>query len=1055
MKWLLTMVSNPVHRYLVIAAVACSAVAPVAARGVSGYITTSYVEGDVKLVYNNEASDIYVAADESPTVLRCVKDLAADIERVTGKRPTIKNSPSELSAHAIIVGTLNSTLIEDLVSSGKIDVAEVEGEWETFQIQTVENPVTGADMALVIAGSDRRGAVYGMYDVSENIGVSPWYWFADVTPMTQTNLVAAGGTSHRESPSVKFRAIFINDEDWGIRPWSVNTYAKADGGTGLGPTTYRRVFELLLRLKANHIWPAMHKNATPFNYYPENRLVADTFGIVMGSTHIEPLLRNCTAGTEWATEGSGAFNYQTNASNVYSFWEKRIIENGKYENVYTMGKRGSDDQAMPEGGSTSEKVAILEKIFADQRKILSEHVNNDLSKVPQIFVPYKEVLSLYYAGVKVPEDIIIGWVDDNHGYIRSLSNAAEQARSGGSGVYYHISYWGSPADYLWLCSTPPSLVWAEMNKAWEYKARKVWVVNVGDIKPAEIGTEMFLSMAWNVSSCKADNAKERMQHIAERDFGASDASEIADILEEYFRLGYARKPEHMNATLFSIANYGDEAQKRLDAYAALEQRATAVYTTLASDLKPAFYQMVLYPLRGAMLMNQKFIYAQKSTFYEGQRRASAASYGSMASEAFSAIQTETSYYNRTMSGGKWNRMMSYNPRGLAVFNAPSVSTYRGSGGATLNTYCEGGSSTSIPSLSGYNQDSAYIDLYSTGSGTVEWSAVPSDAWILLSRSSGTFDGDTRVWVSVNWDTAPTGDNVSGNITFTGAGGTKTVEVPVFNPESPPRNDVTGFVESNGYISMEAEHFSRVTDRQSAGWRTVGGLGRTGDGVMVLPTTLAAITSANALESNSPCMEYDFYNFSTGNATIRLYALPNQSVGRDEDMRYAVAFDNEAPRIVDISGTWSDNVLRAAQIGDTRISLSTKGQHVLKVWMVDPGLVLDKIVVDFGGVKESYFGPPESFSKQIPVAEHRTRTSGRRSVQPRIIHSGKGVVLYNPTGRSCAVSIFNALGALVGRREIPAAGLTRVRTRPLATGLYFYHVSWNEGELHGKFIINMR
>ncbi|MBN1127847.1 MAG: glycosyl hydrolase 115 family protein, partial [Chitinispirillaceae bacterium] len=714
-------------RYLVtVLVVAGLSVSSVPARGVSEYVKTSYAAGDVKLVYDNAASDIYVAANEPLPVLRCVKDLAADIQRVTGKLPAIKNATSGLTSHAIIVGTLdNSALLRSLVSEGKINVTQVQKQWETFQIQTVANPVAGVDMALVIAGSDPRGAVYGMYDLSENSGVSPWYWFADVAPMVQSALVVSAGTYRKGPPSVKSRAIFINDEDWGIRPWSVNTFASADGGTGLGPTTYRRVFELLLRLKANHIWPAMHQQATPFNYYPANKLVADTFGIVMGSSHIEPLLRNCTAGTEWATDGVGEFNYQTNAANVYSFWEKRVIANGKYENVYTMGKRGSDDQAMPEGGTTAEKVAILQKIFADQRKILQTHVSTDLPKVPQIFIPYKEVLSLYYAGLVVPDDITIGWVDDNHGYIRSLSNAAEQARSGGSGVYYHLSYWGSPADYLWLCSTPPSLAWAEMNKAWEYKARKVWIVNVGDIKPHEIGTEMFLNMAWDVPACSAGNVKGRMRRIAERDFGSSAAPEIADILEKYFRLGYARKPEHMNAILFSIANYGDEAQKRLDDYAALEQRATVVYNTLPSELKPAFYQMVLYSLRGAMLMNQKFIYAQKSTFYEGQRRASAALYGSLATQAYRSIQTETSYYNQTMSGGKWNRMMSYNPRGQAVFNAPTVSTYTGSGGATLNVYGEGGSATTLPSMSGYNRDSAYIDLYSTGPGTITWSAAPS------------------------------------------------------------------------------------------------------------------------------------------------------------------------------------------------------------------------------------------------------------------------------------------------------------------------------------------
>jgi hypothetical protein len=1019
------------------------------ARGVSQYIKTVYGSGDVKLVYDNEVADIYLAPNEPVQVKRCVKDLAADIQRITGKLPLIKNSTSELSAHAIFVGTIdNSDVIKNLVSENKLDVSKVKGLWETFQIQTVANPASGVEMGLVIVGSDNRGAIYGMYDVSENIGVSPWYWFADVAPETQKNLVVSSGTYRQGPPSVKYRAIFINDEDWGIQPWSYKTYAPGDGGNGLGPTTYRRVFELLLRLKANHIWPAMHRDRTPFNYYPANKFVADTFGIIMGSSHIEPLLRNCTTNGEWAKEGVGEFNYQTNATNVYKFWEKRVIENGKFENVYTLGKRGAEDQAMPEGGTTAQKVSILSQVISDQRKILSEHVTTDLLKVPQIFVPYKEVLDLYYAGLKVPDDVTIGWVDDNQGYIRALPDATERARSGGNGIYYHISYWGWKDTYLWVTSIPPSLVWEEMNKAWEYEARKAWIINVGDIKPAEISMEMFLDMAWDVTQYNAKNVKERMQQIIERDYGKTIAAEITDIMNTYYHLNYARKPEVMDETLlvpnFSFDNYGDEGQQRIDQYVALEKRATAVYNSLPANLKDAFYQMVLYQVRCSMLQNQKIIYMLKSKAYQTQNRASAASYGTLAKTAYSAISTETAFYNNTMANGKWKNMMNSQPMAYgSVFSAPSVSTFSGTGAANLNVRCEGGSASTLPSISGYNRDSVFVDLYSNGSGTVSWTATPSASWIKLSKTSGTFNGDTRIWVSLDWTSVPVGALISGSISFSGAGTTKTVSVPVFNPGSPARDKVTGFVESNGYVSMEAEHFSRTVDRKAA-WQVVKDLGRSGDGVMVLPTTLAPITTASTIQSSSPQMEFDFYAFSTGNATVQVYCLPNQSVDRAETIRYAIAADNGTPSLVNVGTStngnqWINNVNSGSAVGSSSISIPSAGQHVLKVWMVDPGLVLDKIVISFGAVKPSYFGPPESFSNQLIVQSKKGCSINSIKSQPTVIRNGNSLIFSNPLTTKCTLRIFNAQGRLLLKKENLLTGKCMIPLNHYGTGMFLCQI----------------
>lgn len=401
---------------------------------ISEYVATSYTEGDFTLVSENLTADVYVSPKESAAVLRCAGDFVQDVKRVTGKLPNLKNSTGALSPHAVIAGTLGkSTVIDQLVRSGKIDVSDVTGQWETFKIQVIDNPLPGVRVGLVIVGSDRRGTIYGLYDVSENIGVSPWYWLADVTPQYQAQLVVRAGTYKKGPPSVKYRGIFINDEVWGLRPWSQNRFPH--DGVGVGPQAYRRIFELLLRLKANYIWPAMFSAdlywnngwqmestvcTRPFNSYEANKVVADEYAIVMGSSHCEPMLCNNYPNGEWKNEEYGEWNYVTNRDNIYRFWEERAIANGEYENIYTLGKRGQVDGAMKEGRTQAEKIRVMETILADQRTILKDHVHRDLTAVPQLLVFYREVLDLYDAGLKVPEDVTLGWVDDNHGYIRGL-----------------------------------------------------------------------------------------------------------------------------------------------------------------------------------------------------------------------------------------------------------------------------------------------------------------------------------------------------------------------------------------------------------------------------------------------------------------------------------------------------------------------------------------------------------------------------------------------------------------------------------------------------------
>jgi hypothetical protein len=382
-----------------------------------------------------------------------------------------------------------------LADARKIDSSAVAGKWESAVTSVVANPpsgiLPGVRQALVVAGSDRRGAAFALFTLSRQMGVSPWYWWADVPVAHHASVRVHAQDEIQAEPSVQYRGIFLNDEDWGLRPWAAK---KMDPGLhNIGPRTYERIFELLLRLHANSLWPAMHPGTLAFNAVPENAQLADKWGIVMGSSHSEALLRNNVGEWSEATppKGDGPWNYQINREAMDAYWDKRVAENGRYENFYTVGLRGVHDTGLEADGSTEVKARLVEQAME------AKHVNPDVTKVPQVIWLYKESLALYRAGMKVPPDVTLGWTDDNYGYIRQLPTVEEQRRPGGSGVYYHVSYWGFPHDYLWLCSTPPALIQEEMTKAFDHGVRKYWILNVGDLKPAEIDIDYFLQLAWD------------------------------------------------------------------------------------------------------------------------------------------------------------------------------------------------------------------------------------------------------------------------------------------------------------------------------------------------------------------------------------------------------------------------------------------------------------------------------------------------------------------------------------------------------------------------------
>jgi len=773
---------------------------------------------------------------------------------------------------------------------------------------------------------------------------------------------------------VKYRGIFINDEMWGIRPWAANTFAPEEG-LGLGPKTYAKIFELLLRLRANYIWPAMHLNTTPFNCYPQNKVVADNYAIVMGSSHIEPMLRNNMAKAEWDREGGGEWDYQKNPGPIREYWAKRLVENGRYENIYTLGIRGKDDEPMKFEGSMKDKISLMEQIFADQRALLARHVNPEPAKVPQVFIPYTEVLGIYDNGLKVPDDVTICWPDDNFGYIRRLPVAAERARSGGSGIYYHIQWLnGATTAYTWLNTTPPALIWEEMSKAWQYGAKNLWVLNVGDIKPGEIGTEFFLDMACDPLRYRHDTVREFLVQWAARDLDPRFAGEIASILEEYYRLGFARRPEHLvqfrannplKYSWFSHTEANDEALQRADQYDALAHRAQVIYDQLPRARQDAFFQLVLYPVQCASLINRKVIFADKSTRYGNEGRASAGEYAAKAKAAAARIIELTTHYNTGLVtvGKKWNQMMSPAPGPWGAqfrqFDMPPLSDFAGRGPAALGVALEGGGADTLADFSVYTQGKRFVDLYNTGQGNIQWSAKPSQPWVQLSKIAGSFATEQRLWVSVDWNRAPSAENLNATIEVTSNAGNKSISVPVFKPAAPLRNAVTGFVESHGYVSMEAEHFTRQHNRGGAAWKVIKGLGRSGDSVTVLPPTVASHTSPEDIQSASPSLDYEVYLFHSGEARLDLDCLPTKPVAPGQGVNLAVSLDGGTPQIV--SGKGGDTLANLRRL-TTTVKIAASGQHTLTIWMTDPGAVLDKLVLSFTPAKDTYLGPPESFHR---------------------------------------------------------------------------------------------
>ena len=495
---------------------------------------TLFAQGKQKdfVLQSGQPVAIACSGSEAPVVRTSLDLLSRDLQTVLSATAHVDTNTGN-----ILVGTIGQS---KLIEQAGIDISVLKNKKQAFLLTVSE------DGKLVVAGSDSHGTAYGILEISRLLGVSPWEWWADVTPEKKETFRLSSSFRELQSPSVEYRGIFINDEDWGLMPWSNKTYEPSDVKGEIGPRTNERIFELLLRLRANTYWPAMHECTLPFFLTKGNREAAKKYGIFMGASHCEPMA--CSAAGEWRIRGKGAYDYVNNSPAVYQFWENRVKEVAGQEILYTLGMRGVHDGKMQGAKTVEEQKAVLNRVFVDQRGLLEKYVNKDVTQVPQVFIPYKEVLDIYHAGLQVPEDVTLMWCDDNYGYIRHFPTTEERARKGGNGVYYHVSYWGRPHDHLWLSTMSPSLIYQQMKQAYDQGIQKMWILNVGDIKPAEYQIELFMDMAWNLDKVSSEGVTAHLRHWLERELGTSCAKAILPVMQEHYRLAHIRKPEFMGNT---------------------------------------------------------------------------------------------------------------------------------------------------------------------------------------------------------------------------------------------------------------------------------------------------------------------------------------------------------------------------------------------------------------------------------------------------------------------------------------------------------------------------
>ena len=920
------------------------------------------------LVSKESLAIIYYDQNEFSGVVRALGDLQNDIERVTSRKPTVV-SDQKLSKLPLIIGTVGKNKwVDAMLKSGKLRKSDLLDKWESFVITTVEKPFPGVEKALVIAGSDKRGTIYGIYELSKQIGVSPWYWWADV-PVVKRNEIFIRKTSFASGePKVKYRGIFINDEAPAFRNWATETFG------GINHKCYETIFELLLRNKANYLWPAMWLPAMFAVDDPLNPKVADDYGIVISTSHHEPMMR---AHNEWSVADGGAWNYETNKEKLQAFWRGGIERMGNYESVVTMGMRGDGDLAM----TSNTAVDLLQTIIADQRKIIEEVTRKPANETPQVWAIYKEVQEYYDQGMRVDDDILILLCDDNWGNVKYLPKKDAVPHKGGYGMYYHFEYVGAPVSYRWHNVTQIERVWEQMKLTYEFGVKDLWLVNVGDIKPMEFPMSFFLDYAWNPDAIQAADLPNYYTQWASTKFGDLHAQEIGELLALYTKYNARRTHEMLTPDIYSLENYR-EADNIVAEFTSLLNRSEKVYSALDERYKSAYYQLLHSPIATACNLNEMYVAVAKNKLYAQQGRASANVYADKAKALFYNDAELTREFHEDLEDGKWNHMMSQTKIGYSSWNHPRVNIMPGISYVQVypnaklgfaiehgDTPAKGGFSiegqpifsTTFNIFDPFNNQSFYVDVFNMGAKLLDFSISTPNDWIKISKEKGSIQYDEKIFVSIDWTKAPKEKTV-GEIVIKGAGQEYAVKVPIRNNTE----KASGFIENNGVVAIDAANYTRKIDSKYIKWVTVPNLGRTASSLIVEPFTAAT----QQLDAKSPCVEYEFTVFDATQLKVQAFVSPTQDFKKQGGLKYAVSINNETPQIININEGehvpdykygqwWQKSVADGIKIKSSTHKIDKPGTHTLKIWMIDTGIVFQKFVIDAGGNRKSYLGAPQS------------------------------------------------------------------------------------------------
>ncbi|MEA5258414.1 glycosyl hydrolase 115 family protein [Arcicella aquatica] len=812
---------------------------------------------------------IYVDNAEVALVKKSAELLQQDIALVIGKKIPIINAVDKTHKNVIVIGTIQqSSFINELILQRKIDANAIKNQWEASLIQSVNHLKSGVSNVLVIAGNDRRGVAYGVFELSKQIGVSPWYWWADVPVKKQKDVYLKQSIRIVDAPKVKYRGIFINDEAPALSGWTKEKFG------GFNHTFYEKVFELLLRSKANYLWPAMWGNA----FYADDSLnikMADKYGIVIGTSHHEPLMR---AHDEWRRVGKGAWNYETNKDKLQQFWREGI-KRAYNEKIVSIGMRGDGDEPMSRETAT----ALLERIVKDQRNIISEETGKPASETPQLWALYKEVQEYYEKGMSVPDDVTLLLCDDNWGNIRRLPKLADKPRKGGYGIYYHFDYVGGPRNYKWLNTNPLPRIWEQMHLAWEHNVKDIWIVNVGDIKPMEFPISFFLAYAWNPEKMNANDLQKYSITWAEAQFWEKKGQKIAYLMNQYAKYNGRRKPELLDADTYSLNN--NEWKKVVTEYNDLLKKAETINKQLPSEYHDAYFQLVLHPIKACANLNEMYYHVALNKRAANNKWNVANTYADKVKQLYANDSLITLAYHQ-LNNGKWNHMMSQTHIGYTYWQQPVKQK--------------------IPVVKYVLADSV-AEQKDLGVKTVKKAQIPTGQ--------------------------------KGNIFY--------------------QDEQKG-------VSIDANHYSKAINTNGIKWTVLPDHGRTGSAITAFPV----VGKEQQPEGNAPHLEYEIYTYSKGDFAIDAYFSPSLNFnGEENGLQYAISVDNEAPQIISLNkedktsdkGIWNKWVSENIIIKTTKHNIPNAGKHTLKFWLVTPGVVLQKLVADFGGIEKSYLGPEETLN----------------------------------------------------------------------------------------------